>query len=120
MQVEGELEEGIIINPRCTCAARVMVVVPLCVGFFRSFLPPRACRSQNIGTNRFTAMYIEKNVIIVVFAKNASFKSYGVVVFAKNASFKSYGVICMPQMPPTTLNPQKTDTKGISGRLKKH
>ena len=29
------------------------------------------------------------------------------MVFAKNASFRSYGVICLPQMPPITLKPPK-------------
>ena len=70
--------------------------------FVRSFLPPRACRSQNIGTNGFTAT---QNFFYIT------------MVFAKNASFISYGVICLPRMPPTTLKPQKTDTKGISGCL---
>ena len=36
-----------------------------------------------------------------------------IVIFAKNASFRSYGVICLPPTPTTTLKPQTTDTKGI-------
>ena len=35
------------------------------------------------------------------------------MIFAKNASFKSYGVICLPQMPLTTPEPQNMDTNGI-------
>ena len=45
----------------------------------RSFLPPRASISRNIGTYVFTAtrksLYI--GIIIVIFAENASFRSYG-------------------------------------------
>ena len=94
------------INPRRACAARGTVVV-LCVCVcvsVRSFLPPCACRSQNIGTNGFIAMQ----------------KTFTIVFFAKNVSFRSYGIMCLPRMPPTTLKPQKTDTKGISGRLESH
>ena len=79
----------IFINRRHACAARVAVVV-LCVCvcmFVRSFLPPRTCRSQNIGTNEFTAT--QKKIYNMVFAKNASFRNYG-----------------LPLMPPTTLKPQ--------------
>ena len=51
--------------------------VCVCVSV-RSFLPPRASRRRNIGTYVFTAtrktlLYI----IIVIFAENASFRSYG-------------------------------------------
>ena len=35
-----------------------------------------------------------------------------IVIFAENASFRSY-VICLPQMPLTTPDPQNTDTNGI-------
>ena len=45
----------------------------------RSFLPPRVSISRNIGTYVFTAtrktLYI--GIIIVIFAENASFRSYG-------------------------------------------
>ena len=68
---------------------------PVCVC---GFLPPRASRPQNIGTYVFTATR----------------KTFIIVIFAKNALFRSYGVICLPPMPPTTLNPQTTNTKGIS------
>ena len=55
----------------CGCPACVCVSV-------RSFLPPRASISRNIGTYVFTAtqktLYIA--IIIVIFAENASF-SYG-------------------------------------------
>ena len=65
-----------------------------------SFMPPHASRLRNIGTYGFTAT--RKNLI-----------------FTKNVSFRSEGVICLPRMPPTTPEPQKTDTKGISGRLER-
>ena len=58
----------------CGCPARVCVCVSV-----RSFLPPRASISRNIGTYVFTAtrktLYI--GIIIVIFAENASFRSYG-------------------------------------------
>ena len=38
----------------CVCGC-VCVCVSVCLSV-RSFLPPRACRSQNIGTNGFIAM----------------------------------------------------------------
>ena len=50
-----------VINPRRACAERVTVVVPCVFVSVRSFLPTRACRSQNVGTNRFTAM--QKNLL---------------------------------------------------------
>ena len=61
----------------CVCV-RVCVCVCVCV-CVRSFLPPRASISRNIGTYVFTAtrktLYI--GIIIVIFAENASFRSYG-------------------------------------------
>ena len=58
----------------CGCPARVCVCVSV-----RSFLPPRASISRNIGTYVFTAtrktLYI--GIIIVIFTENASFRSYG-------------------------------------------
>ena len=60
----------------CGCPARVCVCV--CVSV-RSFLPLRASISRNIGTYVITAtrktLYI--GIIIVIFAENASFRSYG-------------------------------------------
>ena len=57
---------------------RVCVCVCVCVSV-RSFLPLRASISRNIGTYVFTAtrktLYI--GIIIVIFAENASFRSYG-------------------------------------------
>ena len=58
-----------------------------------SFLPPRASRHR-------TFLYI----IIVIFAENASFRSYG-------------GIICLPRMPLTTPEPQNSDTNGIHATL---
>ena len=37
-------------------------------------------------------------------------KTFIIVIFAKNAWFRSYDIICLPPMPPTTLKPQTTDT----------
>ena len=72
---------------------RVCVSVP-------SFTPPRASRPRNIGTYVFTAT--QKTLLCNI-----------IVIFAENASFRSYGVICLPQMPLTTPKPQNTDTNGI-------
>ena len=33
----------------------------------------------------------------------ATRKTFIIVIFAKNASFRSYNVICLPRMPPTIL-----------------
>ena len=48
--------------------------VCVCVSI-RSFLPPQVSRPQNIGTYVFTATR-GKTSIIVIFAKNVSFRSY--------------------------------------------
>ena len=62
----------------CGCPACVCVCVCVCVSV-RSFLPPRASISRNIGTYVFTAtrkiLYI--GIIIVILAENTSFRSYG-------------------------------------------
>ena len=50
----------------------------------RSFLPPRASKPRNIGTYVFTAT--RKKNFIVIFAKNALFRSYGVILLASNAT----------------------------------
>ena len=71
---------------------RVCACVRACVCVsVRSFLPPRASRSRNIGTYVFVATR-KKTFMIVIFAKNATFRSY----------------ICLPPMPPTTLKPKTT------------
>ena len=101
-------QRGLCSCPVCVCVcvrACVCVCLSVCLSV-RSFLPPCACRSQNIGTNRFTAT--QKKTFIIMF--------FG----AKNASFRSYGLICLPRMQPTTLKPQKTDTKEISRSLERH
>ena len=56
----------------------------------RGFLPPRASRPRNIGTYVFTATRktLLYNIIIVI--------------FAENALFRSDGVICLPRMPLTS------------------
>ena len=88
---------------RALRAARVTVVVPcvcvcVCVSV-RSFLPPCTSRPRNIGTYVFTAT--RENFY------NRDFRP-------KKSWFRSYCIICLPRMPPTTLKPQTTDTKGIS------
>ena len=55
----------------------------------RGFLPPRASRPRNIGTYVFTAT--RKTLLYII-----------IVIFAKNASFRSYGIICLPRMPLTS------------------
>ena len=72
----------------CGCPARVCVSV-------RSFLPLRASISRNIGTYVFTAtrktLYI--GIIIVIFAENASFRSYGRRhLLAPNATNRSLAI----------------------------
>ena len=68
----------------------------MCVSV-RSFLPPRASRPRNIGSYVFTAtrktLYIV--IIIVIFAENGSFGSYGIIclkllfaILTKNALFR--------------------------------
>ena len=42
------------------------------------------------------------------------------MIFAENASFRSYGVICLPQMPLTTTKPQNTYTNGIQAMQHEH
>ena len=83
----------------CPVGMYVCVSVYMCVYLsVRSFLSPRASRPRNIGTYVFTVTQ----------------ERYRILSFTKNASFRSYGVICLPLMPPTTLKPQMTDTKGRS------
>ena len=62
----------------------------------RSFLPPRASRPRRTCSPRHG-----KLLYIII------------VIFAENASFRSYGVICLPQMPRTTTEPQNTPNNGI-------
>ena len=87
----------------CGCPARACVCV--CVSV-RSFLPPRASISRNIGTYVFTAtrktLYI--GIIIVIFAENASFRIYGRRhLLAPNATI----------FKPLLSYIQNTDTNGI-------
>ena len=74
-----------------------MVCVPV-----RSFLLPRSSRPRNIGKYVFTAT--RKTLLYII-----------IVIFAENASFRSYGVICLPRMPLTTSEPQNTDTNVFNG-----
>ena len=67
-------------SERASERARACVRACVCV-CVRSFLPPHTCRSQNIGTNGFTSTL--KKTLIVVFGKNASFRSYGVISFMR-------------------------------------
>ena len=84
-----------IVVPHVRARARVCVCTYVSV---RSFLPPRASRPRN--------RYVR--------AHRDTEKTFKTVIFAKNASFRSYGIICLPPMPPTTLKSQTTDTKGIN------
>ena len=38
-----------------------------------------------------------------------------IVIFAENALFRSYGIICLPRMPLTTPEPQNMDTNATWG-----
>ena len=87
----------------------IVTVVVLCVCVcvcvsVRSFLPPRASRPRNIGTYVFTVT--RKTLLYII-----------IVNFAENASFRSYGIICLPRMPLSTPEPQNTDTNGIHATL---
>ena len=85
----------------CGSPAWVTVCVCVCVCVpVRSFLPPRSSRPRNIGTYVFTAT--RKTLLYII-----------IVIFAENASFRSYGIIRLPRMPLTTSEPQNTDTNGI-------
>ena len=100
------MQQLALINPRRACAQRGLLYVCVCVCVsVRSFLPPRASRPRNIGTYVFTA---------------TRKKTFIIVIFAKNASFSSYGVICLPLMPLTTPEPQNTDTNGIHATWARH
>ena len=79
----------------------VVLRVSVCV-YVRSFLPPRASRSRNIGTYVFAAT-----------RKTLLYTRIIIVIFAENASFRSYGIICLPRMPLSTPEPQNTDINGI-------
>ena len=69
-------------------ATRVTVVVPcvcMCVYLFVVLCHhAHLYRPRNIGSSRHGKTFI-------------------IVIFAKNAWFRSYGVICLPRMPPITL-----------------
>ena len=84
-----------IFNPRraCYCSCPVCVCVFMCVCLFAVFC--HHAKYRYVRVHRKT----EKTFIIVI--------------FAKNASFRSYGVICLPRMPLTTPEPQNTDNNGI-------
>ena len=59
----------------------------MCVCLFVVFLPPRASRPRRTYSPRHGKLFY--NYIIIV-------------IFAENASFRTYGVICLPRMPLTT------------------
>ena len=89
------------------------VCVCVCVSV-RSFLPPCTYRSRNIGM--YVWVHRDKGkyrYVQYVWVHRDKGKTFIILIIAKNASFRSYGVICLPPMPPTTLRPQMTDTKGI-------
>ena len=85
------------------CSCPVCLSVCVCVSV-RSFLPPRASRSKY----RYVRVHSDTE------------KTFIIVNFAKNASFRSYGVICLPRMPLTTPEPQNTDTNGIHATWARH
>ena len=42
-----------------------------------------------------------------ILVQRDSDKNFIILIFDKNASFRSYGVICLPRMPPITLDHPK-------------
>ena len=76
----------------------VTVVVPhvcVCVCLF-VVLPALASRPRNIGKLTYVFTAARKTLLYIII----------VILFAENASFRSYGVICLPRMPLTTLTNQ--------------
>ena len=82
----------------------VNVLVPCVCASVRSFLSPRASRPQNIGTCTYIRVHRDTGKRLY---------NYIIVIFAINASFRSFGSICLPRMPLTTPDPQNTATNGI-------
>ena len=56
----------------------------------RSFLPPRASRPQNIGTCIYVRVHRDTGKLLYDYII--------IVIFAKNASFRSHGSICLPRI----------------------
>ena len=80
-----------VINPQCACAARVSVVV-LCVYMYVCmYVFALICRLIHWNHKRETNRFIAIRELINFFTD-----------FAKNDSFKSYGVICSPQAAPAS------------------
>ena len=85
---------------RACVPACVRVCVCVCVSVL-SFLSPRASRPRNIGTYVFIATW--KTLLFII-----------IVIFAENASFRSYGrrhFLASNALTATEL--QNTDTNGI-------
>ena len=77
------------------------IVLRVCVPVRSFFLPPRASRPRCTFSPRHRKLFY---IIIII------------VIFAENASFKSYGVICLPRMPLTSYSgatKYTTDTNRI-------
>ena len=79
----------------------------VCVCACSLFLPPRASRPRNIGKLMYVFTAARKTPLYIII----------LILFAENASFRSYGVICLPRMPLTTPEPQNTDANGIHATL---
>ena len=70
----------------------IFIIVTVAV---RSFLPPRASISRNIG-NSLNYSYYNRDILLKMFRSEAT-----------------AGVICLPRMPLTAPELQNTDTNGI-------
>ena len=97
----------IVVNSQRTFAVRVTVVVS-CV-----------CVCACVHACMHTCVRVSACSLVPTVSLQCR-KIFLILFFAKNASFRSYGVVQLPPMPPTTLKPQKTDTKGINEKLERH
>ena len=88
----------------CTCVHACVLACVCDSVSVRNFLPPNASKPRNIGT-----------YVFIVARKN-----FYIMIFAKNASFRSYGIICFPPMPLTTPEPQIIDTNGMQAKWASH
>ena len=84
-----------IINPRCACAARVIVVV-VCVCMYVC-----VCVYVCVNTHNCRLTHWNHKTEIPTCSQQYS-DVLNFADFPKNASFKSYGVICLPRAAPAS------------------
>ena len=93
----------VIINPRRACAARVTVVV-LCV-----------CACVRACVRVCVCLYVVSCHHAHLKCSPRHGKTFIIVIFTKNASFRSYGVVCLPLKPPTTHPKRRIPKKLADG-----